>query len=82
MSNKLRRFEVLLPTRFNDGREVPDELIADALDEIIERFATVSFYKDSVEGYWQHEGTLYRDDLGLIVVDVPNKRAGQAVLFS
>lgn len=72
MSNKLRRFEVLLPTRLNDGIEVADALIADALDEIVDRFGAVSFYKDAVEGYWQHEGTLFRDDLGMIVVDVPN----------
>ena len=31
MRSKLRRFEALLPTRFNDGREVPDETTADAL---------------------------------------------------
>ncbi len=70
MRNKLRRYEVLLPTRFNDGREVPDETIADALDEIIAQFGAVSFYKDAVEGYWHHGGSLFRDDLGLIVVDV------------
>ena len=71
MSNKLRRFEVLLPTRFNDGSEVADALIADALDEIIDRFGAVSFYKDAVEGYWHPESTLFRADLGMIVVDVP-----------
>ncbi len=72
MKNKLRRFEVLLPTRFNDGREVPDDWLAEAIDEIIDQFGTASFYKDAVEGYWQHGGTLYRDDLGLIIVDVPD----------
>jgi hypothetical protein len=71
MRNKLRRFEVLLPTQFNDGRDVPDELIAGAIDEIIAQFGTVSFHKEAIEGYWQHGGTLYRDELGLIVVDVP-----------
>jgi hypothetical protein len=72
MSNKLRRFEVLLPTRFNDGRDVPDEWIADAIDEIIDAFGSASFYKEAVEGYWRHGQTLFRDSLGLIVVDVPN----------
>jgi hypothetical protein len=72
MSNKLRRFEVLLPTRFNDGREVPDDLIVDAIGEIIDQFGSASFYKEAVEGYWHHGGTLYRDQLGLLVVDVPN----------
>ena len=34
MSRVLRRFEILLPLRFNDGRPVPDELIADTDDGI------------------------------------------------
>jgi hypothetical protein len=29
MSASYRRFEILLPRRFNDGQQVPDELIAD-----------------------------------------------------
>jgi hypothetical protein len=31
MSRSLRRYEVLLPLRFNDGQPVPDELVADTL---------------------------------------------------
>ncbi len=31
MSRKFRRFEVLLPVQFNDGREVPPEWIAEAV---------------------------------------------------
>jgi hypothetical protein len=31
MSTLSRRFEILLPMRFNDGQPVPDELIADTL---------------------------------------------------
>jgi hypothetical protein len=33
MSDSFRRFDILLPQRFNDGRPVPDELIADTLLE-------------------------------------------------
>ena len=33
MSKTLRRFEVLLPLRFNDGQPVPDEIIAETLLE-------------------------------------------------
>jgi hypothetical protein len=28
MKNKSRRYEVLLPVRFNDGRDVPKDLLA------------------------------------------------------
>ena len=33
MSGTFRRFELLLPLRFNDGQPVPDELIAEMLLE-------------------------------------------------
>ncbi len=33
MSKTLRRFEVLLPLRFNDGQPVPEEIVAETLRE-------------------------------------------------
>jgi hypothetical protein len=72
MKNKLRRFEVLLPARYNDGAEVPDELLGEAVNEIIDKFSAVAWYKDAAEGYWQQGGKLFRDNLGLLVVDIPD----------
>ena len=34
MSISGRRFEILLPLRFNDGKTVPDDFIGDALVEL------------------------------------------------
>jgi hypothetical protein len=70
MKSKSRRYEVLLPVRFNDGKEVPEQLLAEAINEIVDQFNAASFYKDAVEGRWRHAETVYRDDLALIVVDV------------
>jgi hypothetical protein len=42
MSKMVRRFEVLLPLRFNDGTSVPDALIADTLLELETQFGAVS----------------------------------------
>jgi hypothetical protein len=33
MSRSLRRYEILLPLRFNDGQPVPDDLVADTLTD-------------------------------------------------
>jgi hypothetical protein len=71
MSSRWRRFEVLLPLRFNDGRDVPAEWIADAVLEIVDHFGAASYETQKVEGHWRHSGILYRDDLVRIVVDVP-----------
>jgi hypothetical protein len=35
-------------------------------------FNAVTFYKEAVEGQWRHGETLFRDDLALLVVDVPD----------
>jgi hypothetical protein len=72
MSKGLRRFEVLLPLRFNDGRPVPNELIAQTLLEIEEHFGAVSGETQTIRGFWRHEGQSFRDDLTRIFVDAPD----------
>ena len=72
MSSNWRRFEVLLPLRFNDGREVPPEWLAEAVLEVVERFGAASYETQKVEGHWRHGVVAYRDDLVRVVVDVPD----------
>ena len=72
MTSKWRRFEVLLPLQFNDGRQVPPEWLAEAVLEIVDHFGAASYETQRVEGHWRHGGVLYRDDLVKIVVDVPD----------
>ena len=48
MSSNWRRFEVLLPLRFNDGREVPPEWLAEAVLEVVERFGAASYETQGV----------------------------------
>ncbi len=71
MSTKWRRFEVMLPRHFNDGREVPGEWISKAILEIGDHFGPVSYETQIIEGHWQQAGVVYRDDLARIIVDVP-----------
>lgn len=72
MSKSLRRFEVLLPLRFNDGRPVPDELIGETLLELRQRFGAVSSETQIIRGFWQYEGQVHRDELVRVFVDVPD----------
>lgn len=69
MSMVLRRFEILLPQRFNDGSAVPDELFADTLLELRNRFGAVSSESQTIRGIWSHEAEIYRDDLIRVFVD-------------
>jgi hypothetical protein len=70
MSISGRRFEILLPLRFNDGSRVPDALIAETLVELRRRFGAVSSETQKIEGQWQHEGEVYRDELLRLFLDV------------
>src|SRR5205823_5033705 len=63
MSSSSRRFEILLPLRFNDGQPVPDDLIADTLLELRQQFGAVSSETQIIRGIWEHQGQSYRDDL-------------------
>jgi hypothetical protein len=61
---------MLVPLRFNDGRSVPDELIADTLLELEERFGAVSCETQATRGHWRCEGESYRDELVRVYLDV------------
>ena len=77
MSSRWRRFEVLLPLQFNDGRDVPPEWLADAVLEIVEHFGAASYETQRVEGHWRNAGVTYRDNLVRLVVDVPDTAANR-----
>ena len=66
----LRRYEILLPLRFNNSQPVPPEVIADTVLKLREQFGAVSWENQTVQGQWQYEGIVYRDDLVRVFVDV------------
>lgn len=70
MSRSLRRYEILLPLRFNDGQSASDEIVAEPLLELEQRFGAVSTETQTIRGLWRHEGESYRDDLVRVFVDV------------
>jgi hypothetical protein len=72
MPKSFRRFELLLPTQFNDDRPVPEEAFADSLLELEHRFGAVSAETQIIQGQWRHLGELHRDKLIRVFVDVPD----------
>src|SRR5205085_12405569 len=72
MTRSLRRFEILLPLRFNDCSAVTDALISDLLLQLESRFGAVSSETQRIQGLWQHEGKSYRDELFRVFVDAPD----------
>jgi hypothetical protein len=72
-----RRYEILLPLRFNDGTSVPDELIGATLQELRLQFGAVTWETQSVRGLWHHEGQVFEDDSMRVVIDVEDAPANR-----
>ena len=70
--NGLRRYEILVPLLFNDGRPVPESLLADTFAELREKFGAASWETQTVRGAWQYHGEVYQDNLTRFFVDVPD----------
>ena len=70
MSTSYRRYEILLPRRFNDGRRVPPRLVTETLIDLREYFGAASQETQIIRGQWQHEAEVYHDQLVRIFVDV------------
>ena len=65
-----RRYEILLPLRHNDGRQMEVERFDQTRQDLVLRFGAVSFHPTSIFGIWVHEGARYEDELVRLVVDV------------
>lgn len=72
MSKRYRRYELLLPRRFNDGRPVPRKLLLDTVLELMRQFNAVSKESQVISGTWENEGRTYRDELVRLFLDVPD----------
>ena len=66
----LRRYEILLPSQFNDGRPIPSELIVETLLELEAKFDAVSCETQEIHGLWRLGGKRYKDVLARVFVDV------------
>jgi hypothetical protein len=69
----MRRYEILLPLRFNDGAPVPEVLVGEVIVAIRDRFGAASFETQTIHGVWQHEGQVHKDDLVRLFADVPDR---------
>jgi hypothetical protein len=67
-----RRYELLLPTNFNDGNPVPDELMGQTIRELRKQFMSLSSETQHIEGHWEHEGEIFVDLNVRIFIDVPD----------
>lgn len=77
MSTSYRRYEILLPRRFNDGQPIPPRWLTEAVIELRERFGAASCETQIIRGEWEEEGEIYRDELVRVFVDAEDTPANR-----
>ena len=69
----MRRYEILLPRRLDDGSPVTAGMVSPVLAAL--REALRGGFRRAAQhicGEWEHEGQVYRDELLRVFVDVPD----------
>jgi len=72
-----RRYETLLPLRYNDGRPVSEELFEQTRQELVAQFGGLCFQPNVLRDISVHEGMRYEDELLRFVVDVDDTPENQ-----
>ncbi len=73
-----RRYEILLPVRYNDGQPVELESFFVTQEELVAAFGALTTSPDLFRGVWMHEGQRFEDEHFRMVVDIeatPENRA-------
>src|SRR5215204_6696924 len=71
----MRRYEVLLPSAFNDGHPIAEtclRCVPETLMEVVDQFGALSFDRGGNDGVWISMGRRYDDMLFRLTIDVPD----------
>jgi len=78
----MRKYEIYLPLKYNDGEVIESEKIVGVWDELAEAFAgiTVSSLSAPYQGRWKYGGVEYIDDIIKIEIVTTNDKATKKFL--
>jgi hypothetical protein len=77
-----KRYEILLPLKFNDGQPVPPESFEQTREELVGQFGAISYGPSVTHGIWIHEGVRYEDDLFRFSIDVDDTEENRLFFVS
>ena len=74
----MKLYNIYFPKFYNDGKEVPEKVMADILNEIIVKFGKASYQKNVklplIQGTWtSKDGKLYSEEVSLLCLVIENK---------
>ena len=73
-----KRYEILLPTRYNDGTPVEPGKLFQTQEELVDRFGALTTSPELNRGVWTHAGHRFEDEHLRVIVDVPPASENQA----
>lgn len=65
-----KRYEILLPTRYNDGLAVEEERFAQTRRDLVAEFGAVTWCPERLQGIWSQGGKIFEDTHIKVVIDV------------
>ena len=65
-----RRYEIILPTRYNDGTSVEPEKFQSTHEDFVSQFGALTYQPEGVRGIWTHQGQRFEESNIRIFVDV------------
>ena len=65
-----RRYEIILPTRYNDGSPVEARKFQSTYEDLVSEFGAVSYQPEVLQGIWVHQGQRFEESNVRIFVDV------------
>lgn len=65
-----RRYEIILPTRYNNGAQIEHSKYWQTTQEIVARFGAMTWQPEVLRGVWVHENKRYEEDNVRFFVDV------------
>lgn len=82
MPQSVQRYDVFLPLRYNDGREIESPKFLQLHDELIERFGGITSIKQTnpLQGIWLYQNQKYTDEIIVVTTldsDYPQSQSEQ-----
>ena|ERR1043166_5047291 len=65
-----RRYEIILPTRYNDGAPVEPEKFLSTYEELVSEFGALSYQPEVLRGIWTHQSQRFEESNVRLVIDV------------
>ncbi len=65
-----RRYEIILPTTYNDGVPVEPEKFRAAYEDLVAEFGALTYEPETLHGIWIHQGRRFEEKNVRLAIDV------------